>query len=265
MSKKGFSLFLVALLAFSGCATVPMTGRKQLSFIPSSQLLSLSNENYQTLLKEANLSTDTQARQLVEKVGKRIASAAEEFMRENDMAEKIKEYNWEFNLIESDQANASALPGGKIIVYAGILPITQNEEGLATVLAHEVAHALANHGGERLSQALLVQMGGLTLSQALKEKKETTQQWALLAYGLGSNLGILLPYSRTHESEADHIGLILMARAGYDPREALAFWERMNKLSQARPPQFLSTHPAPANRIEAIRREIPEAMKYYRP
>ena len=201
---------------------------------------------------------------MVVRVGKRIAAAAEEFMRENGMEDKIKEYKWEFNLIKNEQANASALPGGKVIVYTGILPITQNEEGLATVLAHEVAHVLANHGGERLSQALLVQLGGITLSQAMKEKKEATQQWSMLAYGIGSSVAILLPYSRTHESEADHIGLILMARAGYDPRAALTFWERMSKASTSRPPQFLSTHPAPTNRIEAIRREIPEAMKYYK-
>lgn len=156
------------------------------------------------------------------------------------------------------------MPGGKIAVYTGILPATQDETGLAVVLGHEVAHAIANHGGERMSQQLLVQLGATGLSVALSQQPAQTQQILLQAYGAGTNIGFILPYSRSHELEADHIGLILMARAGYNPREAIPFWQRMSKMGGERPPEFLSTHPEPERRIEDIKKELPEAMKYYK-
>jgi predicted Zn-dependent protease len=265
MFKSKFSaLFLIAIL-FIGCSTVPITGRKQLSFIPQSQLISSSIDSYHQLLSESKISQDTQKKQMVVDVGKKIAASAEQFMRENGMEKELQNYHWEFNLIEEDKTvNAFCMPGGKIAVYTGILPVTQDEDGLAVVLGHEVAHALANHGGERMSQLLIVQMGATTLSTALSRQPGKTRELLMQAYGAGANIGVLLPYSRSHESEADHIGLILMARADYDPRTAIPFWQRMSNLGGERPPAFLSTHPAPEKRIQDIRNELPEALKYYK-
>ena len=186
-------------------------------------------------------------------------------MRENGMEKEIETYHWEFNLIEDDKTiNAFCMPGGKIAVYTGILPVTQDENGLAVVLGHEVAHALANHGGERMSQMMLAQLGATSLSVALSSQPALAKDLIMQAYGVGANVGVLLPYSRRHELEADHIGLILMARGGYDPRTAIPFWQRMNNVGGERPPEFLSTHPTPEKRIEDIQKEIPEAMKYYK-
>lgn len=264
MFKSKFSaLFLIAVLII-GCSTVPITGRKQLSFIPQNQLISSSIDSYNQLLSQSKLSQDAQKKQMVVDVGKKIAASAEQFMRENGMEKELENYHWEFNLIEDDKTvNAFCMPGGKIAVYTGILPITQDENGLAVVMGHEVAHALANHGGERMSQLLIVQMGATSLSAALSGQPAQTQQLLLQAFGLGANVGVLLPYSRSHELEADHIGLILMARAGYDPRTAVPFWQRMSNLGDERPPEFLSTHPAPEKRIQDIKNELPEALKYY--
>lgn len=265
MFKSRFSALLITIILFVGCSTVPITGRRQLSFVPQNQLIASSADSYRQLISESKISDDPQKTQMVVNVGKRIASSAEKFMRENGMEKELQNYHWEFKLIEDDKTvNAFCMPGGKIAVYTGILPVTKNENGLAVVLGHEVAHALANHGGERMSQLLIVQMGATSLSAALSRQPEQTRQLLLQAYGVGANVGVLLPYSRSHESEADHIGLILMARAGYDPQTAIPFWQRMSKLGGERPPEFLSTHPAPERRIEDIRNEIPEAMKYYK-
>jgi predicted Zn-dependent protease len=257
---------LLALLLFLiGCSTVPITGRKQLSFIPQTQLLTLSDQTYQETLSKATLSTDAAQTDQVRKVGQKIAAAAEAFMRDSGMEKDIANYRWEFNLVQDDQTvNAFCMPGGKIVVYTGILPVTKDENGLATVMSHEVAHALANHGGERMSQQLLVQAGGMGLEQLVKSKPALAQKILMEAYGAGSQVGVLLPYSRSHETEADRIGLILMARAGYDPRAAAAFWERMSNLSSAKVPELLSTHPATSRRISDINKEIPEAEKYYK-
>jgi len=256
---------LIVIIFLIGCSTVPITGRRQLSFIPQNQLIASSNDSYHQLLSESKISEDKEKTQMVVNVGKRIASSAEQFMRENRMEKEIQNYHWEFKLIQDDKTvNAFCMPGGKIAVYTGILPITQDESGLAVVLGHEVAHALANHGGERMSQLLLAQMGATTLSAALSQQPQRTKQLLLQVYGIGANVGVILPYSRSHELEADHIGLILMARAGYDPRTAIPFWQRMNEKAGKRPPEFLSTHPAPMKRIEDIRNELPEAMKYYK-
>lgn len=250
----------------TSCSTVPITGRRQIVIVPESQLLAASTDNYHQLINSSKLSKDPQKVEMVKNVGRRIASSAEKFMRENNMEEELKNYHWEFNLIEDDATvNAFCMPGGKIAVYTGILPIAKDENGLAVVVGHEVAHAIANHGGERMSHLLLTKLGGIALSTALSTQPALTQQLLMSAYGAGSQVGILLPYSRSQELEADHIGLILMARADYDPREAIPFWQRMSKLEeQGRPPEFLSTHPAPEKRIEDIRNELPEAMKYYK-
>jgi predicted Zn-dependent protease len=256
---------LVILLFCIGCSTVPITGRRQLSFIPQGQLLSLSAQSYNDVLSKSTISTDTAWNQKVTKVGQKIAASAETFMRENGMESSLKNYQWEFKLIKDDKTvNAFCMPGGKIVVYTGILPVVRDENGLATVMSHEVAHAIANHGGERMSQELLVQAGGMGLAQIVKSKPALAQKILMQAYGAGSQVGILLPYSRGHESEADHIGLVLMARAGYDPKTAVAFWERMSSLGGAKPPELLSTHPANARRIADIQKEISGAEKYYK-
>jgi predicted Zn-dependent protease len=257
---------LLALLFLVGCSTVPITGRKQLSFIPQGELLSLSDKSYQEVLSQSTLSSNSAQKQEVVEVGQRIAAAAEAFMKENGMEKDLSNYKWEFNLVEDPKTvNAFCMPGGKIVVYTGILPVTQDANGLATVMSHEVAHAIANHGGERMSQELVVQAGGMGLAQLTKSKPELAQKILMQAYGAGSQVGVLLPYSRSHESEADRIGLILMARAGYDPKTAVAFWERMNALGGEKPPELLSTHPATSRRISDINKEIPEAEKYYKP
>jgi predicted Zn-dependent protease len=253
------------VLFLAGCSTVPITGRKQLSFIPQGQLLSLSEKSYQDVLSRSSLSTNAAQKQNVTEVGQKIAQAAEDFMKENGMENELPNYKWEFNLIEDPKTvNAFCMPGGKIVVYTGILPVTQDKNGLATVMSHEVAHAIANHGGERMSQQLVVQAGGMGLAQLIRSKPAQAQKIMMQVYGAGAQVGVLLPYSRGHESEADHIGLILMARAGYDPKTAVAFWERMNNLGGAKPPELLSTHPATSRRISDIEKEIPEAEKYYK-
>ncbi len=227
--------------------------------------MTLSDQSYKDVLSKSTISTDASWNPKVTDVGQKIAASAETFMRENGMEKDLANYKWEFNLIQDDKiVNAFCMPGGKIVVYTGILPVVQDENGLATVMSHEVAHAIANHGGERMSQELIVQAGGTGLAQITKSKPVLAQKILMQAYGAGSQVGILLPYSRSHESEADHIGLILMARAGYDPKTAVAFWERMSALGGAKPPELLSTHPANARRIADINKEILEAEKYYK-
>jgi predicted Zn-dependent protease len=202
---------------------------------------------------------------MVKRVGGRISSAVEKYLAGQNHSDLLEGYTWEFNLVKDSSVNAWAMPGGKVAIYNGILPVTQNENGLATVMGHEVAHAVAQHGNERMSQALLTQLGGVALSVALSQNPSQTNDLFLAAYGIGTQVGILLPYSRLHESEADRLGLIFMAMAGYDPRDAVAFWQRMAAQSKGgAPPEFLSTHPAHETRIDQIMQYLPEAMKYYR-
>jgi len=225
----------------------------------------LSYQQYNQVLHKSRLSTDSQKVDMVRRVGARIARAAETFLREAGQGGTIKNYHWEFNLIEDEKtANAWVMPGGRAAVYSGILRYTQDDTGLAVVLGHEVGHAIAGHGNERMSQGLLAQLGGMALAVALSQKPQQTQTLFMTAYGAGTTVGLLLPYSRLEESEADHIGLILMARAGYDPRQAIPFWERMAKQEgHQQPLEFLSTHPATQNRMEDIIKELPEALQYY--
>jgi predicted Zn-dependent protease len=266
MKRKAIytAALLCVLVLMSGCAEVPVTNRSALHLVPDSELLSLSLQQYQEVLKTAKLSTDPVKIQMVRTVGERVASAAEAYFREIGQGDRIAGYHWEFNLIEDDKvANAWAMPGGKVAVYTGILPYTKDETGLAVVLGHEIGHAIAGHGNERMSHGLLAQMGGLALSVALSQQPGQTQALFQQAYGVGANVGFLLPYSRLQESEADRIGLIFMARAGYDPRAAIPFWERMNAQGGPRPPELLSTHPAPTSRVEDLKRFIPEALPLY--
>lgn len=258
-------LLSISFFLFS-CASVPVTERKGLHLVPDSELTAMSYQEYGTVLKKSKLSTDMAKVNMVRRVGQRIAAASEELLEETGRGVDIQNYKWEFNLIEDDKTvNAWCMPGGKVAVYTGLLPITQDENGLSVVMGHEVAHAIAKHGNERMSQGLLAQFGAIGLSVALSSSPGVTSDIFMQAYGVGTQVGILLPYSRVHESEADRIGLILMAKAGYDPRGAVSLWQRMNARGGSRPPELLSTHPAPESRIRNIESLIPEAMQYYKP
>ncbi len=261
--KNQLNIFLLLAFLVLSCSTVPLTGRRQLDLIPSSSMLSMSFQQYDEFLKTNKLSDNRQQTEIVKSVGQKIQHAVERYMADNKMSQRLNGYDWEFNLVESPEVNAWCMPGGKVVVYTGILPITQNEGGLAVVMGHEIAHAIANHGGERMSQGLLTELGGVALNVALKDKPEQTKQLWMTAFGVGAQVGVLLPYSRLHESEADHLGLIFMSMAGYDPNIAVGFWERMAAQGGAKPPEFLSTHPSDQTRINKIKAEIPEAMKYY--
>jgi predicted Zn-dependent protease len=271
-NKRGLHRFMVVpgivlgiLLLIVSCAEVPITHRHSLHLVPDSELMTLSYQQYNQVLHKSRLSTDSQEVAMVRRVGGRIARAAETFLREAGQGDTIQNYHWEFNLIEDENTvNAWVMPGGKAAVYSGILRYSQDETGLAVVLGHEVGHAIAGHGNERMSQGLLAQLGGMALSVALSTEPQQAQSLFMTAYGAGASLGILLPFSRLEESEADHIGLILMARAGYDPRQAIPFWERMAKQEGHKQPlEFLSTHPATQRRMEDIIKELPEALQYF--
>jgi len=251
-------------LALVSCAKVPITGRSQLNLIPGSEMLAMSETQYTRFLGENKLSGDRAATAQVERVGNRIRDAVVSYMDSHGMGERIKGYKWEMHLVESKEVNAWCMPGGKVVVYTGILPVTKDDAGLAVVLGHEIGHAIAQHGNERMSQAMLAQAGGLALSEALKSHPAETQQLWMQAFGVGAQVGALLPFSRLQESEADRIGLVLMAMAGYDPHEAVGFWQRMAAHGGSKPPELLSTHPADERRIAELQKEIPEALKYYK-
>jgi predicted Zn-dependent protease len=250
---------------FISCSTVPLTGRSQLNMIPDSEMLAMSFQQYDQFMKENPPSNNQSQVTMVREVGSRIQLAVEKYMADNHMSDRLEGYDWEFNLVESDQVNAWCMPGGKVVIYTGILPVTQDDAGLAVVMGHEIAHALAEHGNERMSQQLLQQAGAVGLMVAMKDEPVQTQALWLGVYGVGTTVGIMLPYSRTHETEADHLGLIFMAMAGYDPNEAPEFWERMAAGKQGEPPEFLSTHPSSETRINNLKQWMPEAMKYYNP
>ncbi len=256
-------LFLLLATLMMACSTVPLTGRKQLTIIPDSEMLALGEENYETVLDSAQLSNNTADINDIREVGNNIAKAVEKYLKEAGHSDLVDGYDWEFNLIESPQVNAWCMPGGKIAFYTGILPVCEDDNGIAVVMSHEIAHAIAKHSSERMSQEMAIQMGGVALSEALITKSSQTNDIAMMAFGLGSQLGVVLPYSRSHESEADELGLYFMAMAGYDPREAPKFWERMLDTSQSGVPEFLSTHPDPKKRIKSLNQNLPKALEYY--
>jgi predicted Zn-dependent protease len=260
---------LISLLSFfvflSGCTEVDITGRKQLNLVPNSTMNSMSFQNYSEFLSQNKLSTNVQQTQMVKRVGTRIQNAVEKYCNEKGIQDRLSGYEWEFNLVEDPNVNAWCMPGGKVVVYTGLLPVAQNETGLAVVMGHEIAHAFARHGAERMTQGLLVEMGGIALSKALQNRPEQTKNLFMTSYGVGSQVGVLLPYSRVHESEADHLGLVFMAMAGYNPQEAVTFWQRMSAANQSSQPlELLSTHPADTTRIRDIQKLLPEAMTYYK-
>lgn len=251
----------------SGCQQVAITGRRQLTLVPDSLVNNMAMQEYNAFLQspETRLSTDPQKTAMVQRVGMRIADAVERYAQEEGIYERISGYQWEFNLVESDQRNAWAMPGGKVVVYTGLLDIAQTEDQLAVVIGHEIAHVVARHGNERMSQGLLVSMGGLALSQAMRDQPDRTRQLLMTSYGIGATVGVMLPYSRMHEREADHLGLIFMAMAGYNPEAALTFWENMMAQREGpQMPEFLSTHPAGQTRIDNINEFLPEAREIYR-
>jgi predicted Zn-dependent protease len=255
---------LLPLLVLSSCVKAPITGRHQLAIIPESELLSTSFSQYDSFLKEHKPVTSGPEVEMVRRVGGRIQKAVEEYLKRKGEKDRLDGYKWEFNLVDSKEINAWCMPGGKVVVYTGLLPVAKDETGLAVVMGHEIAHAVAEHGRERMSQGLLAQMGGVALDVAMSSKPSQTRALWGQAYGLGAQFGALLPFSRLQESEADHLGLMFMALAGYNPSEAVPFWERMaSAKSGGAPPEFLSTHPSDQTRIAKIKELLPEAMKKY--
>ncbi len=252
----GLSVFLYE------CATVAGTGRKQLNLVSNTELFPMSFDQYSQVMRESRISNNTEQTQLVKKVGARIQKAVEKYFADNNIASQLDGYQWEYNLLEENTVNAWCMPGGKVAFYTGIMPICKDEAGVAVVMGHEIAHAVANHGRERMSQAIVAQYGLATLSGALGQNATLTNKMILQASGIGTDLG-LKAFSRKNESEADELGLIFMAMAGYHPSEAPKFWERMAKQSGGAPPEFLSTHPSHETRISDLKKLMPKAMKYY--
>ncbi len=263
MIKKVIVFLFLGIIIYS-CAKVPVSGRRQLSIIGNSEILPLSYDQYSQVMDESKVVTNTPDGQMVVNVGKRIASAVERYLKEKNYTEATEGFAWEFNLIESDQVNAWCMPGGKVAFYTGIMPICQDEAGIAVVMGHEVAHAIANHARERMSQGMVANglLGGL--QAAMGQNPTLTQTIFLQAVGFGGQVG-MLKFSRDQELEADQLGLIFSSMAGYDPREAPEFWKRMEAQAGdgARPPEFLSTHPGPNRRIERLEEQMPDAMEYY--
>lgn len=261
--KKLFVLFILTIGIWA-CATVPVTNRSQLALVSNAEIIPLSFENYKKVLEEGAISKDAQKTAMVRRVGARIQKAVEDYMAQNNMSNQLDGFEWEFNLLEEETVNAWCMPGGKVAFYTGILPICKDETGIAVVMGHEVAHAIANHGRERMSQQMALN-GILSIGAATTSGTENRVDDILLqAVGAASPLG-MLKFSRDQESEADHIGLIFMAMAGYDPGKAPAFWERMSSMGGGQePPEFLSTHPSHETRISDLKNWLPEAEKYYK-
>ena len=260
---KNILLFSIACL-LAGCTINQVTGRKQLSLVQESELQLMATSQYKTFLTTNKvLSSSSSSTAMVDRVGAKIANAITQYYNNKGKSSVLEGYKWEFNLIDSKEVNAWCMPGGKVVVYTGLLPVTQNETALAIVVGHEIAHSVARHGNERMSQAMVQQLGGTALQAALSQKPKETQDLFLMSYGIGSQVGAILPWSRQQETEADQFGLIFAAMAGYDPREAIPFWQRMSTAGGASQPEFLSTHPSDETRLRKINQFMPEALKYY--
>ncbi|MEZ4738031.1 MAG: M48 family metallopeptidase [Flavobacteriales bacterium] len=262
-TKMMLSLAMLAMIV--SCAKVPITGRRQLNLVSEGEMMSMANSQYQQFLGEnqALPATNTEVVR-VRNIGNKLAQAATTYLNDNGAAKRVEGFEWAFNVVDDPTVNAWCMPGGKVVVYTGILPITQSDAGLAVVMGHEIAHAIARHGNERMSQALAVQGAGVTLDVLNQEKPSLAGDLFLQSFGIGSQLG-MLAFSRTHETEADKMGLIFMAMAGYDPREAPVFWQRMSAGGGAAPPELLSTHPSDETRVRDLEAYMPEALKYYKP
>lgn len=265
MKRIIVSVFTVSVLFF-GCHKNAVTGKRNMTLMPESEMIAMSFTEYDKFLAENPPLPDSDPRvQMVRSCGTRIQKAVEKFYAQKKATEDLKGFSWAFNVVDSKEVNAWCMPGGKVVVYTGLLPVTQDEQSLAIVMGHEIAHAIARHGNQRMSQGLLVQFGGSVLSTALSQKPALTQQLFAQAYGVTTTLGVL-KYSRSQESEADKMGLIFAAMGGYNPEAAIAFWQRMANMSGGqKPPELLSTHPSDATRIKDLQAYMPEAKKYYQP
>lgn len=267
MIKYIVSLFLCASLAVA-CSTNTITGRSQFKLLPESELQAMGAQQYQQFLSSNRVISSSSNRdaEMVRRVGQRVTRAVERFYAEKGLSQELQGYRWEYNLVDDKAVNAWCMPGGKIVIYTGLLPVTQNEAALAVVMGHEITHAVFQHGNERMSQAIGAEAVGMGLQVALANKPAQTQNLFLAAFGLGSQVGVMLPFARKHELEADRYGMIWTAMAGYNPQEAINLWRRMEQKGNSnRPPEFLSTHPTEGRRIEQLQKYMPEAMKYYKP
>lgn len=260
---RKITLILTVLVLLTQCKTVPLTGRKQLNFMKNKTLFPMAFAQYDQVLTEGKVQKTSEDAEMIKRVGKRIQGAVEQYLTDQGAAAMLEGYDWEFTLIEDDQLNAWCMPGGKVAFYTGILPVCKDEAGVAVVMGHEVAHAIASHGGERMSQGLMQQFGTVALDVVTASNPTKTNQILQQAVGIGSPLG-MLAFSRKHESEADEMGLIFSSMAGYNPQVAPEFWGRMLEMSGGQqPPEFMSTHPHPASRISELQEQMPVAMQYY--
>ena len=259
-----FLFFVSAIILLNSCSTVPVIGRKQLNLLPESQMVSLSLTNYKAFLDTSEVVKSGKEYDLVKSSGIKISRAVVKFLNDNQLQDRAANFAWEYNLVKDASVNAWCMPGGKVVFYTGIMPVCADEQGVAVVMGHEIAHAVARHGNERMSQGLIAEYGSVALDLALKQKPEQTRNIFLNAYGVGAQVGVMLPFSRKQEYEADKLGLILMTMAGYDPNQAVLFWEKMAKLGGTQTPEFLSTHPISKKRIEALKKALPE-MEAYKP
>lgn len=261
------SLFVTATLVIA-CSTNTITGRSQFKLLPESELQAMATQQYQQFLSTNRVVSSSTSRdaEMVRRVGQRVTRAVETYYAQKGLSQELNGYRWEYNLVDDKAVNAWCMPGGKIVVYTGLLPVTRNEAALAVVMGHEITHSIFQHGNERMSQAIGAEAVGLGLQVAMSNKPAETQNLFYAAYGLGATVGLILPFSRKHELEADRYGLIWTAMAGYNPQEAIPLWQRMEQSStSARPPEFLSTHPSEGRRIEQLKKYMPEAMRYYKP
>ncbi len=261
--KKSVGVFIAGLLLLSACGSVPLTGRKQVLLVSDQEVLTSSLTQYSDYMKSAAKSTNKEQTAMVTRVGKKIAAATEAYLKENGMESETKNFQWEFNLVNDSQVNAFCMPGGKIVVYEGLMPLVGSDDELAVVLGHEVAHAVAKHSNERMSQQLMAQYGAAILGQAVSNKSTAVQSLANTVYGVGAQYGVMLPFSRKHESEADYMGLVFMTMAGYNPDVAVGFWQKMSAGKSGTTPEFMSTHPSDATRIADIEQALPDIKSKY--
>ncbi len=266
MFKRVFILFIITVMLVSGCYKVPVTGRHQFRMLPESIIMSMSLTAYNDFLRtNPPLPATNNDAFRVKNVGSRMSQAVDHYLVSNGFKKIKKNFQWSFELVNESSVNAWCMPGGKIVFYTGIMPLVMNDAGIAVIMGHEMAHAVARHGNERMSQQIALYMGGISLAVAMNQKPEETRNIFLSVYGIGGALGALA-YSRKHEYEADKIGMVFMALTGYDPAEAISFWERMEAYSSGvQIPQFLSTHPTHTNRIKEMKEFLPKAQKYYKP
>lgn len=262
--KKFFVLASSSLLLFMACQKNAITGRRSLNLVPESEMMTLSFSEYDKFLSENKPLPDNHKDVImVRNIGMKIKGAVEKYYADRGLSSQLNGFQWTFNVVQSNEVNAWCMPGGKVVVYTGILPITKDEASLAVVMGHEIAHAVARHGSERMSNAMLVQTGGMALGVALQTKPQLTQQLFMQSFGIGSQLG-MLKFSRNHETEADKMGLVFAAMGGYNPEVAVGFWERMASVGGSKPPEILSTHPSDETRIANLKAFMPEALKYYK-